>query len=161
MIVKSKELIPAIYSESYDMSVFTGLLDLLYTGRTLNDLRAKVSHCPQHCFKGDIAHLASLLGFGEEATRDVLTSYRSLVKRKGTEDVLMSLISYAYGCVWPEREPYKEYGWLVVADGHITAYVDIKDERATLFLKLVKKLAPVGVFIQVRPLAELPNKTTE
>ena len=173
MIIKSKERIPAVYSESYDMSIFTGLLDLLYTGRQLNDLRAKVAHSPQHCFNEDLAHLASLLGFGQEATRDVLQHYRTLVKNKGTEPTIMAAISFAYNCVWEGKQQPQiasfdisgrpvivsldQPGLYLSTDGTVTtAYVDMKEERPTLFLTLLRRLAPVGHFIQVRPLAEKP-----
>ena len=114
-----------------------------------------------------LVHLASFFGFGEEATRDVLTDYRSLVKVKGTEQAVKAAISHSYGgVIWAEPQYDKATRtWIdenfIFDSGSVTAYVDIKEERATLFLELLRRLAPVDVVVTVLPEAENPNKKAE
>lgn len=97
MIVQTKKLIPEIYSQSYDMSIFTGLLDLVYTARQLDVLRIKNAHSPQSCFEEDVPSLASLFGLGRISNRDLIENYRLLVKQKGTRDVVLALAQFAAG----------------------------------------------------------------
>lgn len=95
MIIQSKKLIPEIYSQSYDFSIFTGLLDMLYTARELDVLRAKNAHSPENCFEEDLTHLASLLNLPYGAKRELISDYRSLVKQKGTRDAIVALAEHS------------------------------------------------------------------
>ena len=94
-MIQTKKLIPAVYSQSYDFSIFTAVLDLVYTARELDILRARNSHLPTKCFEEDISRLSSLFGLGDLATRDLLAEYRLLVKQKGTTDVVSALAQFS------------------------------------------------------------------
>ena len=50
-MIQTKKLIPAVYSQSYDFSIFTAVLDLVYTARELDILRARNSHLQQSVLK--------------------------------------------------------------------------------------------------------------
>ena len=90
-MIKAKKLVPEVYTQSFDMSLFLGLLDLVYGGRELDELRAKNSHLPKHCFKEDLRSLSSLLSDIRTTNRDLLSLYRSLVQIKGSEDALIAI----------------------------------------------------------------------
>lgn len=90
-MIKAKKLVPEVYTQSFDMSLFLGLLDLVYDGRELDELRAKNSHLPKHCFKEDLRSLSSLLSDIRTTNRDLLSLYRSLVQIKGSEDALIAI----------------------------------------------------------------------
>ncbi len=93
-MIKLKKLIPEVYSQSFDMSIFLAVLDLVYTARELDILRARNSHLPTKCFEEDLPRLSSLFGLGDKATRDLLSEYRLLVKQKGTRDVVFAIAQF-------------------------------------------------------------------
>ncbi|MCM1323002.1 MAG: hypothetical protein NC218_02350 [Acetobacter sp.] len=96
-MVQSKKLVPEIYSQSFDFSIFTAVLDLVYTARELDILRIGNAHLPTKCFQEDVPHLSSNFGLTEKATRELLAEYRMLVKQKGSQNVIAALAQFAAG----------------------------------------------------------------
>ena len=175
-MVRSKKLIPEVYSGSYDFSIFTGLIDLIYTSREVDILRIKNAHRPKRAFTEDLVHLASLFGLGTTANRELLQMYRMLVKNKGTKPAVKAAVAYVTN-VRPTEENvliYKNRITLytdgttsetvsstdakakTIAGYHtvLTAFVDLDEMDSTLFETLVRKIAPANTTLVVRPMSE-------
>lgn len=154
-MIQTKKVLPEVYSQSFDMSVFTGLLDLVYTARELPALRAKVLHNPIQCFEEDLPRLASLFNLPATATRQLISNYRLMVKHKGTALAIKALIAFA-AAIDPTNELVE-----LVSDGDNRslwiAYLDFTAIDADLLEKLFYKLAPVRTFIQVKHIKEKPT----
>lgn len=146
-MIDVKKRLPQVYSQSYDMSVFTGLLNLIYNAREVDNLRAKVSHCPLHCFEEDIPRLASLLGLPATATRDILSTYRRLVKIKGSSTAVKKAV------LSPSRFTLANLGTVPQADKQDFVFVlpDLEDYNWDLLFSLLHRLAPVNCMVQVEP----------
>ena len=175
-MVQSKKLIPQVYSNSYDFSIFTALIDLIYTSREVDILRIKNAHRPQHVFKEDLVHLASLFGLGVVADRDLIQMYRTLIKNKGTRPAVKAAVAYATN-VKPTEENvtiYKnritlytdgttsetvsstEAAAKTVAGYHtvLTAFSDFEEVDSTLLELLIRRIAPANTTLVVRPRSE-------
>lgn len=146
-MIDVKKRLPQVYSQSYDMSIFTGLLNLIYNSREVDNLRAKVSHCPLHCFEEDVPRLASLFGLPTSATRDTLSTYRRLVKLKGTQlavkKVILSSTKFASSELYEITQSNPQDFVYVLPD--LTGY------DWDLFFALLHRLAPVNSVISVEP----------
>lgn len=146
-MIDVKKRLPQVYSQSYDMSIFTGLLNLIYNSRTVDNLRAKVSHCPLHCFDEDVPRLASLFGLPTSATRDIISTYRRLVKMKGTltavQKVVLSASSFNLEDLSsiPQTSP----------QSFVYVLPDVNGYDWDLFSSLLHRLAPVNTVIAVEP----------
>ena len=150
-MIQAKKTLPEIYSQSFDMSIFTGLLDLLYGARELDQMRARVCHSALNCFEEDLPRLASLFNLPVTSPRQLLDNYRLLVKRKGTALAIKSSVTFSTGLELTEGAVDIE------RDGNkFTAYADFTKLSAALLETLLHRLAPVGAFIQLRPLSEKP-----
>lgn len=175
-MVQSKKLIPQVYSNSYDFSIFTALIDLIYTSREVDILRIKNAHRPQHAFKEDLVHLASLFGLGIVADRDLIQMYRTLVKNKGTKPAVKAAVAYATN-VRPTESNVTVYKNRItiytdgttsetvsstdaetktIAGYHtvLTAFSDFEEADSTLLELLIRKIAPANTTLVVRPLSE-------
>ena len=146
-MIDVKKRLPQVYSQSYDMSIFTGLLNLIYNSREVDNLRAKVSHCPLHCFDEDVPRLASLFGLPTSATRDILSTYRRLVKIKGTSAAVQKAVLAS--------SKFNLQDLSVLADANKQSYIyvlpDISGYDWDLFFSLLHRLAPVNTVISVEP----------
>lgn len=157
-MIQTKKVLPEVYSESFDMSIFTGLLDLIYTARELNASRAKVLHNPIQCFEEDVPRLASLFNLSTTATRQLLSNYRLMVKYKGTPLAIKALASFAAAI-----DPTEDYVKIVKSFdtatkySKVTAYLDFSTMDGKLLEQLIYKLAPVRTFVQVRHIGEIPS----
>lgn len=159
-MISTKKTLPEVYSESFDMSVFTGLLDLLYGARELDQLRAKNIHSPSQCFTEDLSRLASLFNLSSSATRQLISNYRLLVKKKGSALAIKSLALFAAGLEPLSESVILQSTYISPKGAHIVAYVNFTETDATLLEQLIYRLAPVGVFVSVRPMSELPVSNT-
>jgi hypothetical protein len=146
-MIDVKKRLPQVYSQSYDMSIFTGLLNLIYNSRTVDNLRAKVSHCPLHCFDEDVPRLASLFGLPTSATRDIISTYRRLVKMKGTLTAVQKVILSA------SRFNLEDLSSIPQTSPQSFVYVlpDVNGYDWDLFSSLLHRLAPVNTVIAVEP----------
>lgn len=146
-MIDVKKRLPQVYSQSYDMSIFTGLLNLIYNSREVDNLRAKVSHCPLHCFDEDVPRLASLFGLPTSATRDILSTYRRLVKIKGTFAAVQKAVLASSKFTLQDLS--------VLTDANKQSYIyilpDLSDYDWDLFFSLLHRLAPVNTVISVEP----------
>lgn len=146
-MIDVKKRLPQVYSQSYDMSIFTGLLNLIYNSREVDNLRAKVSHCPLHCFEEDVPRLASLFGLPTSANRDIISTYRRLVKIKGTSAAVQKavLASSSFNL--------ENLSVLPSADKKSYTYIlpDVNGYDWDLFFSLLHRLAPVNTVIGVEP----------
>lgn len=154
-MIQTKKVLPEVYSQSFDMSVFTGLLDLVYTARELPALRAKVLHNPIQCFEEDLPRLASLFDLPATATRQLISNYRLMVKHKGTALAIKALAAFA-AAIDPTSELVKLVSQSESGITLWTAYLDFTAIDADLLEKLFYKLAPVRTFIQVKHIKEKP-----
>ena len=59
MIIKTKDSVPQIYSDSYDMLLFFALLDGLQASSFLDISRVRGQHSPINCFEEDLKGLAT------------------------------------------------------------------------------------------------------
>lgn len=146
-MIDVKKRLPQVYSQSYDMSIFTGLLNLIYNSREVDNLRAKVSHCPLHCFDEDVPRLASLFGLPTSATRDILSTYRRLVKIKGTSAAVQKAVLAS------SKFTLQDLSVLTDANNPSYTYTlpDLTDYDWDLFFSLIHRLAPVNTVISVEP----------
>ena len=146
-MIDVKKRLPQVYSQSYDMSIFTGLLNLIYNSREVDNLRAKVSHCPLHCFDEDVSRLASLFGLPTSATRDILSTYRRLIKIKGTSAAVQKAV------LAPSKFTLRDLSVLVDANNPSYTYTlpYLTDYDWDLFFSLLHILAPVNTVISVEP----------
>lgn len=146
-MIDVKKRLPNVYAQSYDMSIFVGLLNLIYNSRSVDNLRAKVSHCPLHCFDEDVPRLASLFGLPVTATRDILSTYRRLVKIKGTSLAIRKAVLSASNFTAAElvRLSSDNPQNITYTLPHLTGY------DWDLFLELLPRLAPVNTVISVEP----------
>lgn len=152
-MIDVKKRLPQVYSQSYDMSIFIGLLNLIYNSRAVDNLRAKVSHCPLHCFDEDVPRLASLFGLPASATRDILSTYRRLVKIKGTSTAVQKAVLAS------SKFTLKKLSLLTDDNKQNYVYIlpDIEGYDWDLFFSLLHRLAPVNTVISVEPaLGRLP-----
>ena len=149
-MIDVKKRLPQVYSQSYDMSIFTGLLNLIYNSREVDNLRAKVSHCPLHCFDEDVPRLASLFGLPTSATRDILSTYRRLVKIKGTSTAVQKAV------LAPSKFTLRDLSVLTDPNNPSYTYTlpDLTDYDWDLFFSLLHRLAPVNTVISVEPSLE-------
>ena len=177
-MVQSKKLIPEIYSQSYDLSIFTGLLDLIYTGREVDVLRLKNAHSPNRVFKEDLRHLGSFFNLSTD-NRDLLANYRFIIKEKGTLTAVKAVIEFAINAEMLEdgvgidlslpkarlsadateedKSAYEANRKFPV----ITAYADFTQVDTGLLEELLRRVLPITTFIQVRPLSERPAEDIE
>lgn len=166
MIIQTKKLIPEIYAQSYDMSVFTGLLDLVYTARQLDVLRIKNAHLPQRCFDEDVASLASLFGLGITSNRDLIENYRLLVRQKGTRETVLALVQLAGGFGAQQLDAelriirqdfYSDTSSKSIVGTHVTleVYLPLDSMDYELLDLLIRRLAPVGACVVVKDIKEL------
>ena len=146
-MIDVKKRLPQVYSQSYDMSIFTGLLNLIYNSREVDNLRAKVSHCSLHCFDEDVPRLASLFGLPTSATRDILSTYRRLVKIKGTSAAVQKAVLAS------SNFTLQDLSALTDANKQSYTYVlpDVNGYDWDLFFSLLHRLAPVNTVISVEP----------
>ena len=146
-MIDVKKSLPQVYSQSYDMSIFIGLLNLIYNSREVDNLRAKVSHCPLHCFDEDVPRLASLFGLPTSATRDILSTYRRLIKIKGTSTAVQKAV------LAPSKFTLRDLSVLVDANNPSYTYTlpYLTDYDWDLFFSLLRRLAPVNTVISVEP----------
>ena len=146
-MIDVKKRLPQVYSQSYDMSIFIGLLNLIYNSRAVDNLRAKVSHCPLHCFDEDVPRLASLFGLPTSATRDILSVYRKLVKIKGTSTAVQKAV------LAPSKFTLQKLSLLTDTDKQSYVYIlpDVSGYDWDLFFSLLHRLAPVNTVISVEP----------
>lgn len=146
-MIDVKKRLPQVYSQSYDMSIFIGLLNLIYNSRAVDNLRAKVSHCPLHCFDEDVPRLASLFGLPTSATRDILSVYRRLVKIKGTSTAVQKAV------LAPSKFTLQDLSLLTNTDkqSYIYTLPDVSGYDWDLFFSLLHRLAPVNTVISVEP----------
>ena len=180
-MVQSKKLIPEIYSQSYDLSIFTGLLDLIYTGREVDVLRLKNAHSPNRAFKEDLRHLSSFFNLSTD-NRDLLANYRFVIKQKGTLIAIKAAIEFAINAEMldsgvkvdltlptskkqtSDRGEYTESQEDYLKRRNfpvITAYADFAQIDIELLEELLRRVLPVTAFIQVRPLSERPAEDIE
>lgn len=152
-MIDVKKRIPQVYSQSYDMSIFTGLLNLIYNSRAVDNLRAKVSHCPLHCFEEDVPRLASLFGLPTSATRDILSTYRRLVKIKGTSTAVQKAVLASSDFNLEDLSVLPS----VNKQSYVYVLPDLTGYNWDLFFSLLYRLAPVNTVIAVEPaLGKLP-----
>lgn len=146
-MIDVKKRLPQVYSQSYDMSIFTGLLNLIYNSREVDNLRAKVSHCPLHCFDEDVPRLTSLFGLPTSATRDILSTYRRIIKIKGTSTAVQKAV------LAPSKFTLQDLSVLTDANNPSYTYTlpDLTDYDWDLFFSLIHRLAPVNTVISVEP----------
>ena len=146
-MIDVKKRLPQVYSQSYDMSIFMGLLNLIYNSREVDNLRAKVSHCPLHCFDEDVPRLASLFGLPTSATRDILSTYRRLIKIKGTSTAVQKAV------LAPSKFTLRDLSVLKDVNNPSYTYTlpDLTDYDWDLFFSLLHRLAPVNTVISVEP----------
>lgn len=146
-MIDVKKRLPQVYSQSYDMSIFTGLLNLIYNSRAVDNLRAKVSHCPLHCFDEDVPRLASLFGLPTSATRDILSTYRRLIKIKGTSTAVQKAV------LAPSKFTLQDLSVLKDVNNPSYTYTlpDLTDYDWDLFFSLLHRLAPVNTVVSVEP----------
>lgn len=152
-MIDVKKRLPQVYSQSYDMSIFIGLLNLIYNSRAVDNLRAKVSHCPLHCFDEDVPRLASLFGLPTSATRDILSTYRRLIKIKGTSTAVQKAV------LAPSKFTLRDLSVLKDVNNPSYTYTlpNLTDYDWDLFFSLLHRLAPVNTVISVEPaLGRLP-----
>lgn len=156
-MVQTKKLIPEVYSQSFDMSVFTGILDLVYTARELDSQRAKVCHSPFDCFQEDLQRLVTLFNLPLSSSRQLISDYRHLIKNKGTSVALQAAV--AFSAALTPQESLVQVVKTIDSETHtilLTAYVDFQNLDDSLLEFLIYKIAPVGVAVQVKPLQEMP-----
>lgn len=158
MIVQSKKVIPEVYSQSYDMSIFTGLLDLIYTARQIDLLRIQNAHSPKQCFDEDVPKLASFFNLGLTSNRELIQKYRILIKNKGTPDALLAAAQLSNGleAIVDKAKYTKAKSTVITTDDYTTViiYTDLSSMDYILFDTLMSRLAPADVFVQLRPLEE-------
>lgn len=177
MIVQSKKLIPEVYQQSYDMSIFTGLIDIVYTARELYTNRERYCHIPGDAFEEDLPALASLFNLSHTSNRDLISVYRSLQKCKGSRAAVVSAVALAHGML--TRDPINvdsdEYNGInkkeldppldVKTDvlykidkgkNEITVYLDVSQQNMLLLQSLIRRIAPVHTSVCVKDIAERP-----
>ena len=175
MIVQSKKLIPEVYQQSYDMSIFTGLLDIIYTSRELYTNRERYCHIPSSAFEEDLPSLASLFHLEHTSNRDLISLYRSLQKQKGSRASLVSAVALAHGLLArellnSESDQYKKVDKLDPSfneESDVVYTIDKKNQEITIYLhmsaqnlyllnNLIYRLAPVHTSVCVKDISERP-----
>lgn len=163
MIVQSKKLIPEVYQQSYDMSIFTGLLDIIYTARELYTNRERYCHIPSSAFEEDLPSLASLFCLENTSNRDLIELYRSLQKQKGSRAAVLSATALSCGVlpVEPKEKTANNVNEktdivyeIDKATQKITVYVDMTHQNTALLTNLIYRLAPVHVSVCVKDITE-------
>ena len=177
MIVQSKKLIPEVYQQSYDMSIFTGLLDIVYTARELYTNRERYCHIPSSAFEEDMPALASLFNLEHTSNRDLIALYRSLQKQKGSRAATVSAVALAHGLATREPidsesdeytgrneakldPPFNDKTDIVYtidkSSQEITVYLDVSQQNVPLLEDILKRIAPVHTSICVKDITERP-----
>ncbi len=151
-MIFTKQLLPEVYSESYDMSIFTGLLDLIYNANDFDCLALKALHSPSFCFDEYLSHLASCFNLRTQ-NRDLLSKYRHLIKIKGTEKAIRAaiLLSGATDVTEvPELLVSDESTPRVQVAVYYAQLPETYDED--LCQELLRRVAPVNITVLVLPL---------
>lgn len=172
MIVQSKKLIPEVYQQSYDMSIFTGLLDIIYTARELYTNRERYCHIPSSAFEEDLPSLGSLFNLEHTSNRDLIEAYRSLQKQKGSRAAIISAIALAHGVAarYPidvESDEYRDPNLSISEKSDIlyqldkrtqsmVVYLDVAHQNVPLLQNLLYRLLPVHTSVCVRDITERP-----
>lgn len=144
-MIISKKLIPSIYSNSYDMSIFTGLTDLIYNSRLVDIELLKGLHSPKLCAEESIRSLASLFNLDTD-NRLAIASYRQLIKIKGTERAITSA-AYICGAKSIQSITYEGDNRNI-----LTLNIDFEDFDSALFSELSKRLLPISMIVKIEPL---------
>lgn len=161
-MIRAKDLIPQIYSESFDMSIFLGLIDLIYNSRETRIEILKNSHFPAGCIESKLKNLAKTFDI-DTSNRDIIANYKLLSKQKGTLSTIQSLAllcgavpiplnntnpTWIYK-IYPETEDTQTYKIIINAS---TDAMNLE-----LFYSLLKNLAPVDTIISVTPIKYTPD----
>jgi uncharacterized repeat protein (TIGR02543 family) len=94
MIIKTKDSVPQIYSDSYDMLLFFALLDGLQASSFLDISRVRGQHSPINCFEEDLKGLATCFDI-PTLNRELLLNYRLITKYKGTEKAILAAFYFS------------------------------------------------------------------
>ena len=157
----TKKLIPEIYSNSFDFSIFTGVLDAVYNGREFMIDLVKGLHAPSYVAEENLQHLAMSFNL-PYAPRELLKKYRHLIKVKGTKEAIYAAIELcgATDIVAPEvlTEPHIPYVPPAPWDPEtqpqgFVYYADVANLNARLVQEMLKRLVPVITQVSVEPRA--------
>jgi hypothetical protein len=145
-MIKAKDLIPEIYSNSFDMSIFTGLIDLIYGAREMRVETLKNLHSTRACAEGTVRDLARLLNL-RTSNRDLIANYRYLIHNKGKEETIKNL-ALLCGAI-----PLEDNNWVDKEQDNylIKLYVDTKNMDIAIFYELLNNIAPVGTVVELSP----------
>jgi hypothetical protein len=154
-MIRARNLIPEVYSESFDMSIFLGLIDLIYGARESYIERLKNAHSFRGCSEERIRSLAKLVGI-DTSNRDLIANYNCLIKDKGTAETLKSL---ALLC---GAAPRAVDNWVEInpTEGTIVFYVDTSGMDVDLFYDLLANLAPADAVVKLDPITDLTTDST-
>jgi len=149
-MIRARNLIPEVYSESFDMSIFLGLIDLIYGARESYIERLKNAHSFRGCSEERIRSLAKLVGI-DTSNRDLIANYNCLIKDKGTAETLKSL---ALLCGAAPRAAKSKDNWVKIdpTEGTIVFYVDTSGMDVDLFYDLLANLAPADAVVKLDPI---------
>lgn len=155
-MIRAKDLIPQIYSESFDMSIFLGLIDLIYNARDAKIEILKNSHFPASCIESKLKNLAKIFNI-DTSNRDIIANYKLLVKQKGTLSTIQSLALLCGAIPIPKSGTdstwiYKIYPPEGVYTYKILINADISSMNLELFYSLLENLAPADTIISVTPI---------
>lgn len=144
-MIQTKKLIPKIYSNSYDMSIFTGLLDLLYNSREVNIQLLKGAHSPSYCAEGALLGLSSLFNLNTD-NRELIAKYRELIKVKGTVGAIeATALLCGAGSVSSID---------MVTSGEVVSIeigADLSSMDCELFYEMMRRLSPFSTIIKLEP----------
>ena len=149
-MIKAKDLIPEIYSNSFDMSIFTGLIDLIYGSREMRVETLKNLHSTRACAEGTVRDLARLLNL-RTSNRDLIANYRYLIHNKGKEETIKNL-ALLCGAIPLGKDIVDN--WVSKPVGtvnYLILYVDTENMDIAIFYELLNNIAPVGTVVELLP----------
>lgn len=146
----SKNLIPEIYSTSYDMSIFTGLINLVFGAREPDLITLSSIHSSNDCRSDLVERLATLFNL-KTANRELIANYRLLIKNKGTEQSIkdLALLCGAKSILEDSNNLSlrKEEG----SQNTFLLETDVSEMDSELFYNLLKRISPVNITIKIVP----------
>lgn len=145
-MIQTKNTIPRVYSDSYDMSVFTGLLDLIYNARDTDIEILKGLHLPNNCSEDNLQGLSSLFNLSTN-NRKIIANYRRLIKIKGTQNAIEStaILCGASSIVRTSVDRNEDNPLTT-----ITVTINSQGFDSNLFNTIMERVAPVNALVVIR-----------
>lgn len=158
-MIETKKLLPAVYSDSFDFSIFTGILDVVYNGRDFDLSLIKGLHAPSYVAEENLPALSRCFNL-PPASRELLKAYRHLIKIKGTIPAIEAAIQLAGAVPVPvlvSGESSMSWGPfydIVDQTTRVTYFVNSENLKRQLLTELLQRIVPVTADVLVKEALE-------